>query len=85
MPSHAGRLPALQLRFTVLLMTQIRCYNAVSSIDGIAERRMNMTNEELELMDIIRERPDLISYALRLVAEAAARTSARPPAETGTN
>ena len=44
-----------------------------------------MTNEELELMDIIRERPDLISYALQLVAEAAARTSARPPAETGTN
>ena len=46
---------------------------------------MKLTNDEIELMEILRERPDLISYALRLVAEAAARTCARPPAENETD
>ena len=46
---------------------------------------MKLTNDEMELMEILRERPDLISYALRLVEDAAARSDVHLPAEAETD
>ena len=42
---------------------------------------LKMDSLDREFLEIIRQRPDLLGLAMRLVAEATERSASRPPAE----
>ena len=42
-----------------------------------------MEKDEIEMLEIIRARPDLLGLALRLIAEATARSASRAPGAPG--